>query len=179
MRRADEQTAARFYESFPRRLATGARNLLRFGRDGRASTSIEAAIAVPLIIIIVSSIMQLAIVAFAYVNMQDAVRDVTREVSVRRIGTAASGYNNTGFYSDTCSAALAEPTNTAQYLACNRLAGFAGNYSVEVDAGDAIAGNTYIRVSVPIADLLFFNIGFFGSGSTLTAESKYVVEDDS
>jgi len=99
----------------------GMRWLRRFGGFRcceRASISIEAAIAVPLIIVVVSGIMQLAIVAFAYVNMQDTVRDVTREVSVRRVGTAASGYNNTGFYTGACSAALGEPTNTAQYLAC-------------------------------------------------------------
>ena len=153
-------------------------NIASLSRGQRASVSIEAAIAVPLMIIIVSSIMQLAVVAFAYVNMQDTVRDVAREVSVRRVGTAATGYNNTGFYTGACSAALSQPTNTAQYLACRKLSEFAGNYSVEVDAGDAIAGDTYVRVSVPIADLLFFNIGFLGSGATLTAEAKYVVEDD-
>ena len=159
-------------------------NRFDFFRSPGGGISIEAAVVVPLLIILICGIMQIGIVTIAYVNMQDAVRGIGREVSVRRIGVnaaASGGYSNstgTTDYTGNCTTAqaLSKPATSAPYIACSRVANLPGSYAVFVQEDDS--GDTFLRLSVSMDSLLLFNIGFLGGGTTLTSEATYVLEDD-
>ena len=144
-------------------------------RKKEGGVAIEAALAVPLFIVLLMGLLQLAIIVIAYITMQDIVRDTAREVALRRVGTQSTGYSATGTYTGTCPDGLTVP-NSAQSMACSRLGGYAGSYDVFVDEEDA-AGDAVVRLDVGVADLLFFNVGFLGTDGTLTAEARYNVED--
>lgn len=163
----------------------------RLAKTTQGSVAIEAAIAVPLIIIIISGVMQLAVIGMAYINMQEAARDAAREISVRRVSVSGPGFwSGVGSqtYSNTCDDALnTQPINSPQHIACSRLYPSTREYSVDIVENDGSGSvsdgsivrqyDAYLRLSIPITELLYFNIGFLGSSATLNAEAKYVVED--
>jgi hypothetical protein len=146
------------------------RGMQRFRKDSAGGVMIEAAIGVPFFIILISSIIQLGFIANSYVQMQEAVRFAAREMSVKRVDSGGASYSNT------CASAMGGTNDTGQYLACNEVQGLPGSYSVLANADDA--GSSVVRLTVPLNQLLFFNIGFLGGGGTLTAEASYVNEED-
>ena len=130
---------------------------------------IEAAIAVPLFIILVSSIIQLGFIANSYVQMQDAVRFAAREMSVGRVTSGG------GVYTNTCASASGQAATTAQRVVCDQVSALPGNFSVVADQN--ASGASLVRLTIPLNDLLFFNINFLGGGGTLTAEASYGNEE--
>ncbi|MBB3065577.1 MULTISPECIES: TadE/TadG family type IV pilus assembly protein [Limibacillus] len=145
------------------------RKLKRFRATCQGGVMIEAAIAVPLFIILVSSIIQLGFIANSYVQMQDAVRFAAREMSVGRVTSGG------GVYTNTCASASGQAATTAQRVVCDQVSALPGNFSVVADQN--ASGASLVRLTIPLNDLLFFNISFLGGGGTLTAEASYGNEE--
>ena len=125
-------------------------SMVNFLRDRRGSTMVEAALVVPLLILIFASIGQFGFLFAANSNMVDVVRETARKMAVGDITSAEA--------SDFANARLLYPLT----------------YTVTATGNSGGGTDVTVTISAPMSEVAFLDIlGVFGGGDLSNTLTMY------
>jgi hypothetical protein len=126
----------------------------------RGAAMIEFTLVAPMLIFLTSGIIQFGYIFYIQNTMQNLARDAARGVAVGELTASGSNVSCPG-----------GAVGSAEEMVCNGVAGFSGNFTVNVtnppDAGDDVIA----IVTLPMADAAVMDVlGVLDSG-TITTEA--------